>query len=79
MVIVQVRILEQEETHIVYPMIKMVLVNCFQSVLKKKKKVGGVLLKSLKISCIFCQWLLCIQAPQEQRNDREMDGLGLTK
>lgn len=37
MVIVQVRILEQEETHIVYPMIKMVLVNCFQSVLKKKK------------------------------------------
>lgn len=38
MVIVQVRILEQEETHIVYPMIKMVLVNCFQSVLKKKKK-----------------------------------------
>lgn len=38
MVIVQVRILEQEETYIVYPIIKMVLVNCFQSVLKKKKK-----------------------------------------
>lgn len=28
------------------PMIKMVLVNCFQFVFKKKKKVGGVLVKS---------------------------------
>lgn len=77
--IIQVRILEQEETHVVQPMIKMALVNCFQSVFKKKKIVGGALLKSLKISRIFCQWLLCIQTPQEQRNDREMDGLGLTK
>lgn len=35
MVIVQVRILEQEEPHVVHPMIKMVLGNCFQSVFKK--------------------------------------------
>lgn len=34
--IVQVRILEQEEMHVVQPMIKTVPVNCFQPVFKKK-------------------------------------------
>lgn len=33
---VPVRILEQEKMHVAQPMIKMVLVNCFQSVFKKK-------------------------------------------
>lgn len=33
---VQVRILEQEKMRVVQPMIKMVLVNCFQPVFKKK-------------------------------------------
>lgn len=33
--IVEVGILEQEEMHVVHPVIKMVLGNCFQSVFKK--------------------------------------------
>lgn len=69
--------LEQEKMQVVNAMVKMVLVNCFQSALGKKCRCCSF--EVLKISYIFCYWLLCIQASQEQRNDREMDGLGLTK